>query len=187
MLWELGSLRAILKVIWRAGTVRRARAWIAVMNSGEYRTWADLTIIRKNWNGPLLIKGIQTVADAHTALDAGADGIIVSNHGGRQVDNAIASLDALADICSDERLRESGVPILFDSGVRTGTDVLVALALGARAVLLGRPIMWGLALGGQAGVEHVLRCTLAEMDNTLGLIGKTNVHKFDRDNDLVVL
>ena len=108
----------------------------------------------------------------------GLDGIVVSNHGGRQVDGAIASLDALPPIAAavgDE------LAILFDSGVRTGTDVLKALALGADAVCLGRPYIWGLALDGQAGVEAVLKMTLAELDLTMALCGLTRPEEIGRE------
>ncbi|HEY4779570.1 MAG TPA: alpha-hydroxy-acid oxidizing protein, partial [Solirubrobacterales bacterium] len=125
-----------------------------------------------------VLKGILTAADARRAADAGVDGIVVSNHGGRQVDGAIAALDALAPIAAavGEELA-----ILFDSGVRTGTDVLKALALGADAVCLGRPYVWGLALGGQAGVEAVLKMTLAELDLTMALCGLTQPDQLGPD------
>ena len=100
------------------------------------------------------------------------DGVIVSNHGGRQVDGAIGALDALADVA---RAVGGELAVLFDSGIRTGADVFKALALGADAVCVGRPFVWGLALDGQAGVEHVLRCLLAELDLTLALSGYTTL------------
>jgi isopentenyl diphosphate isomerase/L-lactate dehydrogenase-like FMN-dependent dehydrogenase len=99
------------------------------------------------------------------------DGVVVSNHGGRQVDGAVAALDALPGVTAAVGDR---LTVLFDSGVRTGADVVKALALGAQAVLYGRPVLYGLALGGQAGVEHVLRCLLAELDLTLALSGYTS-------------
>ena len=119
---------------------------------------------------PILVKGIQHVDDAREAAARGVDGIVVSNHGGRQVDGAIASLDALPAIAAavGEELA-----VLFDSGVRGGADVLKALALGADAVCLGRPYIWGLALEGQAGVEAVLKMVLAELDLTMALCGLT--------------
>ena len=119
---------------------------------------------------PIVVKGIQHAEDAREAARRGVDGIVVSNHGGRQVDGAIASLDALpaiAEAVGDE------LAILFDSGVRGGADVLKALALGADAVCLGRPYLWGLALDGQAGVETVLKMVLAELDLTMALCGLT--------------
>ena len=115
-----------------------------------------------------MLKGIQHVDDARLAAEHGIDGIVVSNHGGRQVDGALASLDALPAIAEAVGDR---LTVLFDSGVRTGPDVFKALALGAEAVLLGRPYLYGLALAGQAGVEHVVRCLLAELDLTLANAG----------------
>jgi isopentenyl diphosphate isomerase/L-lactate dehydrogenase-like FMN-dependent dehydrogenase len=131
-------------------------------------SWSDLAFLREHWDGPIVLKGILAVEDAVVAVDHGVDGIVVSNHGGRQVDGAIASLDALPAIAAEVGDRTT---VLFDSGVRTGTDVLKALALGADAVLLGRPFLYGLALAGQPGVEHVLRCLLAELDLALTLSG----------------
>ncbi|NYD55769.1 L-lactate dehydrogenase (cytochrome) [Nocardioides marinisabuli] len=131
-------------------------------------TWDQLPWLRERWPGPIVLKGIQHVDDARLARDHGVEGIVVSNHGGRQVDGAVASLDvlpAIAEAVGDD------LCVLFDSGVRSGPDVLKALALGAEAVLLGRPYLYGLALGGQPGVEHVLRCLLAELDLTLANAG----------------
>ena len=124
-----------------------------------------------------MLKGIIHPDDARQALDAGVDGLIVSNHGGRQVDGALGALDALPDV--RDAVGEE-FPVLFDSGIRTGADVFKALALGADAVCLGRPYMWGLALGGQAGVEQVLRCLLAELDLTLALSGHTEIAQLER-------
>ncbi len=131
-------------------------------------SWEQLPWLRERWDGPIVLKGIQHVDDARRAADAGVQGIVVSNHGGRQVDGAIASLEVLPGIA--EAVGEQ-LTVLFDSGVRSGPDVLKALALGADAVLLGRPYLYGLALGGQEGVEHVLRCLLAELDLTMGNAG----------------
>ncbi|KNB50610.1 lactate 2-monooxygenase [Streptomyces caatingaensis] len=132
------------------------------------RTWPDLAFLRENWDGPIVLKGVLHPDDARRAADAGMDGVVVSNHGGRQVAGSVAAADALPGVvaAAGDRLE-----VLFDSGVRTGDDVVKALALGARAVLLGRPYAYGLALDGEAGVEHVLRCLLAEFDLTLALSG----------------
>lgn len=140
-------------------------------------TWQDLAWLREQTPLPIVLKGILHPEDARRALDAGMDGLIVSNHGGRQVDGAIAAIDALPgvrDVVGDE------LAVLFDSGVRTGADALKALALGADAVCLGRPFVWGLALAGQAGVEHVLRCLLAELDLNLALSGYTRIAELER-------
>jgi isopentenyl diphosphate isomerase/L-lactate dehydrogenase-like FMN-dependent dehydrogenase len=131
-------------------------------------TWPDLAFLRENWDGPILLKGILHPDDARLAADAGMDGVVVSNHGGRQVAGSVAAADALPRVAEAVGDR---LAVLFDSGVRTGDDVFKALALGAQAVLLGRPYVYGLGLDGQAGVDHVIRCLLAEFDLTLALSG----------------
>jgi L-lactate dehydrogenase (cytochrome) len=134
-------------------------------------SWDNLAQLREMTSLPIVVKGIQHVEDAREAARRGLDGIVVSNHGGRQVDGAIASLDALPAIA--EAVGDQDLAILFDSGIRGGADVLKALALGADAVCLGRPYLWGLALDGQAGVETVLNMVLAELDLTMALCGLT--------------
>lgn len=134
-------------------------------------TWDDLKFLREHTSLPLLLKGILHPDDANRALDAGAAGIIVSNHGGRQVDGAIPALDALPGVVAAVRGR---APVLFDSGIRRGADIFRAVALGASATLLGRPYMWGLTLGGEAGVRDVMLNTLADLDLTLALSGYTS-------------
>lgn len=130
-------------------------------------TWDDLAWLREQTSLPIVVKGVQHPDDARRAADAGARAVICSNHGGRQVDGAVGSLDALPGVVA----AAGELPVLFDSGVRTGADALKALALGAKAVLLARPWVYGLGLAGQAGVEHVLRCLLADLDLQLGLSG----------------
>jgi lactate 2-monooxygenase len=133
-------------------------------------SWDDLGSLRELTSLPILVKGIQHVDDAREAACRGVDGIVVSNHGGRQVDGAIGSLEALGPIAD---ALGGELAILFDSGIRRGSDVIKALALGADAVLLGRPYLWGLALEGQAGVETVLKMILGELDLTMALCGYT--------------
>jgi lactate 2-monooxygenase len=140
-------------------------------------TWNDLAFLREHTRLPLLLKGILHPDDARLALDYGADGIIVSNHGGRQVDGARAALDALPEVVAAVAGR---VPVLFDSGIRRGADAFKALALGAQAVLLGRPYMWGLAVGGEAGVRDVIQNFLADFDLTLALSGHSTLATVDR-------
>jgi lactate 2-monooxygenase len=138
--------------------------------------WSDLEWLRERTSLPIVLKGILTAEDARLALEHGAHGIVVSNHGGRQVDGAVASLDALVEV-RDEVGPDATV--LMDSGIRRGTDVLKALALGADAVLLGRLYAYGLAVGGAAGVEAVIRQLAAEVDLTLALAGGRSVRTLD--------
>ena len=140
-------------------------------------TWDDITWLKQTTKLPVLVKGILTSDDAAAAVEHGADGVIVSNHGGRQVDGSIASLDALPEVCDELGDR---VPVLFDSGIRRGPDVLKAIAIGATAVLLGRPFAYALASDGEAGVRHVIRTLMADIDISLGLSGRTSVENLDR-------
>jgi lactate 2-monooxygenase len=139
-------------------------------------TWKDIPFLRKHTKLPIILKGILHAGDAARALEAGADAVIVSNHGGRQVDGAIAALDALPSVVQEVNGR---VPVLFDSGIRHGADVFKALALGAKAVLLGRLYMYGLAVEGEQGVREVLLNLLADLDLTLSLSGHTSCAGLD--------
>jgi lactate 2-monooxygenase len=140
-------------------------------------SWKQLPLIREHWDGPILLKGIQSVRDAQLAVRHRIDGIVVSNHGGRQVDGAIASLDALGPIAEAVGDR---LAVLFDSGIRTGRDAYKALALGADAVLIGRPYLYGLALNGQAGVTQVMRRLVAELERTLADTGYRSHRELSR-------
>jgi len=144
-------------------------------------TWDDVDWLKSISPLPLVIKGIMTAEDAVLAADHGAAGIVVSNHGGRQLDSTLGSLDALPDVVAAVRGR---IEVYLDGGIRRGTDVLKALALGAKAVLVGRPILWGLALGGAEGVRAVLDQLHAELDTAMALAGRANVK--DIDASLVV-
>lgn len=139
-------------------------------------SWEDIAWMRANWDGPLIVKGILGTADALTAARLGVDGIIVSNHGGRQLDGAPASITVLPRIAAAVG---DNVTIILDSGIRRGSDVLKALSLGAKAVLVGRLPAWGLAINGGAGVSHVLEITRAEMIRTMRLLGCTSVQQLD--------
>jgi lactate 2-monooxygenase len=135
-------------------------------------TWADLGWLRERTRLPIVLKGVLHPDDARRAVEEGMDGVVVSTHGGRQVDRSVAALDALPGVVEAVADR---IPVLFDSGIRSGADVLVAVALGARAVLLGRPYAWGLGLAGEAGVRQVVEDVIGEFDLTLGLTGHTSV------------
>jgi isopentenyl diphosphate isomerase/L-lactate dehydrogenase-like FMN-dependent dehydrogenase len=139
-------------------------------------TWDDLDWLRALTDLPLVVKGVLTAEDARLALEHGADGISVSNHGGRQVDGAVAALDALVEVRAEVGAE---VCVLMDGGVRRGADVLKALALGADAVLLGRPYAYGLAVGGQEGVETVITQLMADTDLTLALLGGHSASDLD--------
>ena len=140
-------------------------------------TWSDIPFLRKHTRLPIILKGILHAEDAARAMDAGVDGIIVSNHGGRQVDGAIAALDALPTVVREVKGR---VPVLFDSGIRRGADVFKALALGAKAVLLGRLYMYALAVAGEQGVHEMLLNLLADLDLTMALSGYASCAAVDR-------
>ncbi|WP_405533497.1 alpha-hydroxy-acid oxidizing protein [Streptomyces avidinii] len=157
----------------RAGLPAAADATATVLRWAQISTdptltWADLAWLRRLTRLPLLVKGILHPDDARLALEHGADGVVVSTHGGRQLDGGVAALDALPGV---RAAVGPDVPVLMDSGIRTGSDVVKALALGADAVLYGRPYVYGLALDGRRGVEHVLRCLLTDLGLALALTG----------------
>ncbi len=147
--------------------------------SDPTRTWDDLARLTQSTKLPILVKGILHPDDARRAVDAGARGVIVSNHGGRQLDGAIAALDALPGVVEAVGERTS---VLFDSGIRRGADVIKAIALGARCVLVGRPYCFGLAVNGEQGVRDVLLNLLADVDLTLGLAGCSAFAELGREN-----
>jgi len=144
--------------------------------SNSAATWDELVWLRGIWKGPLLVKGILTAEDAKEALRRGADGIIVSNHGGRQLDNCPASIDALMHVVDAVGDR---IEVFVDGGIRRGSDVVKARALGASAVFVGRPWFWGLAVGGQEGVERMFEIFSDEIDRTLALIGSPDFEAVD--------
>jgi lactate 2-monooxygenase len=145
--------------------------------SNPSTTWDDLKFLRSQTKLPIILKGILHADDAMKAAEYGMDGIIVSNHGGRQIDGAIATLDALPAICEaiGDRL-----PVLFDSGVRGGADVFKAIALGAKAVCIGRPYVYGLAIDGEAGVKQVISNYMADFELTMALAGCKNIQEISR-------
>jgi lactate 2-monooxygenase len=159
-----------------AEDVRNAAATMLATFPNLALTWEDLGWLRARTALPLLVKGVLTAEDAELARAAGIDGVIVSNHGGRQVDGAVAALDALVEVRAE---LGAGATVLMDSGIRRGADVVKALALGADAVLLGRPYAYGLAVGGQEGVRVVIEQLAAEVDLTLALVGARTVDELD--------
>jgi lactate 2-monooxygenase len=162
----------------RSGRARAAVQQFVQIYSRPSLTWADLPYLRERTSVPILLKGVLHPDDARRAVDEGIDGIVVSNHGGRQVDGAIATLDALPPIVEAV---DGRIPVLLDSGIRGGADIFKALALGARAVLLGRPYVYGLALAGEAGVREVVTNFMADFDLTMGLAGCRSVGEIGRE------
>jgi L-lactate dehydrogenase (cytochrome) len=144
--------------------------------------WKSVDFIRKQWGGKLILKGINDVDDALIALETGADAIVVSNHGGRQLDGAPATIDMLGPIIDAVGGK---VEVLFDSGIRTGIDIMKAVAMGARGVMVGRAYVYGLGAGGEAGVTRALEILKSELDITMGLCGEKDITKVGRHNLLL--
>lgn len=149
-----------------------AAEWAHTVFPGLSHGWEDIQFLKEHWDGPIVLKGIQTAADAKRAVDYGVQGIVVSNHGGRQQDGGVGSLDMLSEIVDTAG---DSLEVIFDSGVRCGADIVKALALGAKMVLVGRPYVYGLALQGEEGVRHVLRSLLGDFNLTLHLSGISSV------------
>ena len=159
-----------------------AAEWAGISTPGLSHSWEDLAFLKKHWDGPIVLKGIQTVADAKKAVAYGMQGVVVSNHGGRQQDGVPGSLDTLETIVNAVG---SDLDVFFDSGIRSGVDIVKALALGAKCVLIGRPYIYGLAINGQAGVEHVLKALLGEFEMTLHQAGIASVQPQDLNRDVL--
>lgn len=149
---------------------KRGQEWVSL-------TWESLSWLRSITSLPILLKGILTAEDALLAIEHGMDGIVVSNHGGRQLDSALASIDALPEIVEAVAGR---CEVYFDGGIRRGTDILKALALGARAVLVGRPVLWGLAANGAEGAYQVLEILRKELELAMALSGRPTLRSIDR-------
>jgi isopentenyl diphosphate isomerase/L-lactate dehydrogenase-like FMN-dependent dehydrogenase len=157
----------------------RTFEYFASVFSDPTRTWDDLARLTRATRLPILVKGILHPDDARRAVDAGAVGVVVSNHGGRQLDGAIAALDALPRVVDAVGDRTA---VLFDSGIRRGADVFKAVALGAESVFVGRPYCYGLAVNGEEGVRDVLLNLIADLDLTLGLAGGSTFAELGREN-----
>jgi len=165
----------------RPGEVTDIRTLAGRMSSllDPAMSWRDVEAVRAQWKGPMLLKGVLHPEEARRALSSGIDGLIVSNHGGRQLDGAPASLRVLPSIVDAVAGR---VPVLIDGGIRRGADVVKAIALGATATLVGRPQLWGLSVAGEAGVAHMLELLRREIDRTMGLMGKSRLSDVSRDD-----
>lgn len=157
--------------------LKAVRKFVSIY-SNPATTWTDLSFLRQNTKLPIILKGIMHSDDARKALDAGVDGIIVSNHGGRQTDGSIATLDALPKIAE---VVQNKIPVLLDSGIRGGADVIKALALGAKAVCVGRPYVYGLTIGGEQGVYEVMRNMMADFELTMALAGCKNIAEIKQE------
>jgi L-lactate dehydrogenase (cytochrome)/(S)-mandelate dehydrogenase len=144
--------------------------------------WSDVDMLRQYWTGPLILKGVMHPEEAREAVRRGVDAVIVSNHGGRQVDGALASARALPRVV---QAVDGRIPVLLDGGIRRGSDVFKALALGAHAVLVGRPHLWGLAVAGEEGVAAALNILHSELDRTMGLMGACDLAAI-RQGDFLV-
>lgn len=162
-----------------AAAVRSAQKQVSLLR--PELCWDDLAKIRDLWDGPMYVKGILDPDDAAAAVRLGADGIVVSNHGGRQLDSALSSIEALPAVV-DRVGGSGGVPVYLDGGIRRGSDVVKALALGATAVGIGRPYVYGLAVGGEDGVAHVLEIFREEIARTLTLMGVRDIAELDRSH-----
>jgi 4-hydroxymandelate oxidase len=177
-----GELRAANFVVGESDPLQGADGSALAAFVGGVRepslTWRDLEWLRGIAPLPLLVKGIVRADDARNAADCGAAGVVVSNHGGRQLDGAIASLRALPDVADAVGSR---VLVMVDGGIRRGTDIVKALALGARAVMVGRPILWALALSGEVGVRHALEILKSELDSAMALTGSPTLQSITRD------
>jgi lactate 2-monooxygenase len=157
--------------------LKAVRKFVSIY-SNPATTWNDLAWLRQQTKLPILLKGILHSDDARKAVDSGMNGIIISNHGGRQVDGSIATLDALPKIVE---AIQNKIPVLLDSGVRGGADVFKALALGAKAVCIGRPYVYGLTIAGEEGVRTVIQNIISDFELTMGLAGCKNISEINRD------
>lgn len=160
-----------------------AAEWTRTVFPGFSHSWEDIKFLQQHWDGPIVLKGIQTIADAKKAVEIGVQGIVVSNHAGRQTDGGNSSLRVLpgiVDAVGDK------LDVLYDSGIRCGADIAKALALGAKMCLVGRQFVYGLALGGQAGVEHVIKSLCGDLEMTLHLSGIPSIAKEHLNRDVLI-
>lgn len=169
------SARNLVESVGARAAVQSLRVQFSMMR--PELNWDDFKWMRDQWEGPLYIKGVLDAEDAEIAVNLGATGVVVSNHGGRQLDGAVAALDALPAIVDRVGSRAE---VLLDGGIRRGSDVVKALCLGATAVCIGRPYVYGMAARGPAGAEHVINILRQEISRTLTLMGVRSVKELDR-------
>ena len=162
----------------RVGLGAAAQEWASIVFPGHSHSWEDIKFLQDNWDGPIVLKGIQSVRDAKKCVEVGVQGIVVSNHGGRQQDGGVASFKVLPDIVNAVGHK---LEILFDSGIRCGADIIKAVALGAKCVLVGRPYAYGLALGGEDGVRHVLSAMCGDLTMNMHLAGLRQMSEASQD------
>ena len=160
-----------------------AAEWTRTIFPGFSHGWEDVKFLQEHWQGPIIMKGIQTIEDAQKCAELGVQGIVVSNHGGRQSDGGNSSLGMLPKIVDAVG---SKIYIFFDSGIRCGADIAKALALGAKMCLIGRPCVYGLVIGGEAGVSHVLKSLAGDIDLTLHLAGIKSAAPGDLNRSVLV-
>jgi isopentenyl diphosphate isomerase/L-lactate dehydrogenase-like FMN-dependent dehydrogenase len=177
MVAESGSAKtSLVKRILPSRDQSIANVMKGMFHAGQ--NWDDLRRIRDLWDGPLVLKGVMCAEDARLAADAGCEGVIISNHGGRQLDGLPATIDVLPEVVAEVG---DQIEVLLDSGIRRGADVVKALALGARACLIGRPWVFGMSNGGPAGVERVLRSLGDEIDRVMALVGAASLDDLTPD------
>ena len=171
-----GGMPALPNVVTDAGPIQATDVGRALENA--HVCWEDLKWIRESWDGPVVIKGVMSAADAQRAVDEGADGIVVSNHGGRQLDGVAGSLRVLPGIVEKVKGKTR---IIFDGGIRRGGDIAKALCLGAEAVLIGRAYAYGMAAAGDAGVDRALEILIADLNRTMKLLGASAISELTPD------
>ena len=160
-----------------------AAEWTRTAFPGFSHGWEDVKFLQEHWQGPIVMKGIQHVEDAQKCVELGVQGIVVSNHGGRQSDGGNSSLGVLPEIVDAVGDK---IDVFFDSGVRCGADIAKAMALGAKMCLIGRPYVYGLVLGGEIGVSHVLKSLAGDLDLTLHLAGIKSASAKDLNRSVLI-
>src|SRR5436305_9262434 len=159
------------------GTAGLSRNRMRNIGKSDQLAWKHVELIRRRWPGKLVVKGLIAPADARIARESGVDGVIISNHGGRQLDCTVSALRTLPEIAAEA----NGMTVMLDGGIRRGTDVLKALALGAQFVFVGRPFLYAAAIGGEAGVRHGIGLLREEIERDMALLGITTLAQMTRE------